>query len=190
MPAQEEKPTERNKYDRISVLIHWVSALCVGGLAVVGISMVRMTPSMESYTLYQYHKSIGVTVLTLTIIRLLWRKYHAAPTPPPWITPRDKKLATITKHLMLTLLVISPLLGWTMVSVSPLNLPTVLFETIPLPHFPIRHWFDDLKVAESLFKTLHLGANMTLGVTILLHIAGGVKHQLKDDKSFIFRILP
>jgi cytochrome b561 len=185
-----ENPKNKDKYDRVSVFIHWLSAFAVGGLAFIGITMVRMPPSMETYTLYQAHKSIGITVLTLTIFRLLWRKFHAAPPPPNWLTKGDKTLATITKHLMIALLVISPLLGWTIVSVSPLNLPTILFDTVQLPHFPIRHWFSDLKTTESLFKTLHFWANITLCFTSILHIMGGIKHQLKDDKSFIFRILP
>lgn len=182
--------TKSQKYDRFSVLIHWFTALAVGGLAYVGYTMIRMDPSMAQFNQYQLHKSFGITVLSLTILRLIWRKYHVAPSPPAWLTNRDKKLAIITKHLMMTLLIISPLLGWMMVSVSPLNLPTVLFETIQLPHFPVRHLFDDLKETESLFKKLHLGANMLLGLSVLLHIAGGIKHTLKDDKSFLSRMLP
>src|ERR1700712_56779 len=69
------------RYTVVAILLHWTSALCVLALIGMGLTMTHagLAP-MRQFQLYQWHKSVGITVLALTALRLLWRLF---PRPPP-----------------------------------------------------------------------------------------------------------
>lgn len=90
--------------------------------------MVRLTPGGSlQFDLYQLHKSVGITVLALSIVRLMWRLTHAAPPLPTTLLPWEAVLARITHVGFYVLMLALPFSGWMMVSASVWNLPTVIF---------------------------------------------------------------
>ena len=144
-----------------------------------------------AFTAYQLHKSIGLTILALVLIRLLWRWTHPPP-PLPEHMPNWERFAANASHLFLYALMITmPLLGWAIVSSSPIGLPTIVFQTFEWPHIP---WLallepDDKKSYEGFFKTLHRIGGYTLLALIVIHVAAAIKHHLVDRDDVLARML-
>ncbi len=133
------------------------------------------------------HKSIGLTVLVLSVLRLGWRLTHAA---PPLRGPFSS-LARVTHILFYVLLIATPLAGWALVSVSPRGITTVYFHLFAWPHIGFLH---DMPIAVrrrqiSNFVDLHNSlAFLSLGL-IGLHVAGALYHQVRGDDT-MRRMLP
>lgn len=93
------KNTE-NSYGLIAKTFHWLIALAIIILITVGFIMSAMEPSPDKYELYNMHKSSGVIVLMLVILRLLWRFSNKIVQPPENL-PNILKLAAKSGHFML-----------------------------------------------------------------------------------------
>lgn len=175
------KDTQR--YSRVAILLHWVSALCVLALLGMGLLMVHgdLAP-MRRFQLYQWHKSVGITVLLLTILRLAWRLKQKPPPHPDGMPARERRMASAAHHALYGLLVGLPLAGWAVVSFSPFNIPTVLFGQIPWPHLPLSELVD-AAAGEAVMKRVHAYGAWFLGLLVLLHVAAALRHHwiLRDD---------
>ena len=69
-------------YRPVAKLLHWLTALLVLGMLGVGLWMVGLPISLTKLYVYAWHKWIGLTVLVLTVLRLLWRTYSPPPSLP------------------------------------------------------------------------------------------------------------
>lgn len=125
------------RYGDIAIIFHWLIALLIIGLLVIGKYMTGLEENDPvRYELTQWHKSFGIAVLLLSVSRLAWRFTHKPP-PEPASLPRWQKHVSGLVHLALYALMLAlPITGWIMVSASPLNIDTVLFGVIPWPHLP------------------------------------------------------
>ena len=65
-----------SRYSRVAILLHWVLAAALAGQIALGFSMPR---DASGFALYQLHKSVGITILVLSVFRLIWRLTHARP---------------------------------------------------------------------------------------------------------------
>ncbi len=125
----------RQRYSAVAMLLHWL----IAGLIVFNIALGwRMDGPRgpEAFAVFQLHKSIGITVLLLTVLRILWRLTHRAPDFPTSVQPWEQMLARAVHFLFYAFLLGMPLTGWLIVSASKTNIPTLLFQTIPWPHVP------------------------------------------------------
>ncbi len=119
-------------------------------MLVVGLYMTELSESDPfRYTLTQWHKSFGVITLLLITWRVFWRLTHPAPTLPENLKPWEKQLAGLNHLLLYAMILIIPVSGWIMVSASPLELPTLVFNKIPWMHLPP---FDSLPNKEETFR--------------------------------------
>lgn len=179
------------RYGDIAVILHWLIALFILGLLAVGKYMTGLEENDPlRFVLTQSHKSVGIVVLLLSVTRVLWRFTHRPP-PEPASLPDWQKRAAGAAHLALYLLMfILPITGWIMVSASPLNLNTVLFNVIPWPHLPP---FADLpnkaEIAES-FHHYHHWAGTALILILIAHIAAALKHHFIDKDTVLVRMSP
>jgi cytochrome b561 len=125
------------RYTAVAMVLHWLIAIGILALIGVGLAMTHLTLApMLQFQLYQLHKSIGITVLLGVLLRILWRVFHPPPALPDM--PRLEKAAAEGAHTLLyVLMIVLPLTGWALVSVSPFNLPTVLYGLVPWPHLPV-----------------------------------------------------
>ncbi len=146
---------------------------------------------MTAFTAYQLHKSVGLTILVLVVLRLIWRFTHPPPPLPAHMPAWERYAANASHFLLYTLMIAMPLLGWAMVSASPIGLPTIVFQSFEWPHIS---WLadldaDDKKSAEELLKTVHRIGGYTLLVLIVIHIAAAIKHHLVDRDDILARML-
>lgn len=159
------------RYGAGAVLLHWTIALALGFQLALGFAM----PKNESgFALYQLHKSVGITILLLSLARLAWRLTHR---PPPAVEGGFQGFLAKAVHALLYLFMIGqPLTGWAVVSTSRIEVPTLLFGVVPWPHLPISRALHEL--AEEGHEILA----WTGLALIVLHVAGALRHQflLKD----------
>ncbi len=108
------------RYNSVAQLLHWLTALAIIALLAIGWIMTDLPSGSAKFSLFQLHKSIGITVLLFTLVRLAWRLTHTAPPLPAGMTALQKKLAGAVHAVFYLLMVGMPLSGWIMVSASPL----------------------------------------------------------------------
>ena len=171
-----------NSYTKTAVVLHWLIALGIFALIGVGLIMKNAhLPPMRVFQLYQLHKSIGVVVLLLAVVRLAWRLFHRPPDLPASMKRLEQLAAHAGHGLIYVFLIALPLSGWALVSASRLNIPTVLFGVVPWPHLPWLTELEDKAPAEALLKLVHdYGAFVFIAV-IVGHIGAAILHSFKGD---------
>ena len=171
--------------------LHWTIAGAIIALLAIGAVMVRLTPgSSLQFEIYQLHKSLGITVLALSLLRLVWRLFDPAPPLPVNLQRWEAALARVTHLGFYVLMIALPLSGWMMVSASVWNIPTVVFGAFTLPHLPVLGSLQDKKPVEDALKEVHEALAIGMFGLLLLHVAGALKHHfvLRDDT--LARMLP
>jgi cytochrome b561 len=179
------------RYSAVAILLHWASALGVLVLIGIGLTMAHagLAP-LRQFQLYQWHKSVGITVLALTALRVLWRLTHRPPPHPAGMPARERRSAAAAHHLLYLLLVGLPLTGWAVVSLSPFNIPTVLYGVVPWPHLPLAALSPDPAAAEAILKRVHALGAWFLAALLAVHVAAALRHHLVLRDDVLRRMLP
>lgn len=181
----------RQRYTRVAVFLHWVIALGIVGLIVLGLTMTHANlPLMRKFQLYQLHKSLGITVLLAAVVRLAWRLTHRPPPLPAHMTGLEQSAAEGGHLLLYVLLFGVPLTGWALVSASVLDIPTFLYGHIHWPDLPILPTLPHKDRVEAALKSVHHYAAWTLIVLIAGHIAAALRHHLYQRDDVLWRMLP
>lgn len=171
------------RYTAVAIALHWIIAALIVMQVVLAGRMEARTP--EAFAVFQLHKSIGITILLLSLARLAWRLTHRPPPEPASLAPWERRLSAVAHWGFYAVMILMPLSGWIMVSTSRFAFPTLLFGSLPWPHLP---GLPDLAPAakavwnETAKDAHHLiikGAYVLFG----LHVAGALKHQWLDRSS-------
>jgi cytochrome b561 len=182
----------RSTYSSVAITLHWLIALAM--LTNIALAWYFQTlPRAAQVAPVQLHKSIGITVLLLTLIRIGWRLVNAPPLLPDTMPAWEKWAARANHFVFYGLMLAMPLSGWAMVSASPLIKvhPTVLYWTIPWPTFPALPTDpDQLHADHKLFSSTHELLAWLAYATIALHVAAALKHQIIDRDDVLARMLP
>src|ERR1700743_823997 len=124
-------------YGSVAMFLHWTIAVLIIANLALGLyfaDLPRSDPHL--FVLAQTHKSIGLTVLVLSVLRVLWRLVNPVPPLPAAMNPALKFLARATQVLLYVRIIAIPLPGWLMVSTSRLGLPTPFFFLFDWPNLP------------------------------------------------------
>lgn len=179
------------RYTSVAIILHWVMALGVAALVVMGLAMTHLKlEPMRLFQLYQLHKSIGITVFLAAFLRLAWRLSHRPPDLPEAM-PAIEKAAAAGGHLLLyAFLFAQPLTGWALVSASVLNVPTVLYGIVPWPDLPLLPALDDKAPVEALLKLVHAYGAYALIALVAVHTAAALRHHFIIRDDVLRRMLP
>lgn len=179
------------RYDAVAIILHWLIALAIIGQLSMGWLMTNIkSATFLKFELYQAHKSLGMTILTVSLLRLAWRLCHVPPPLPVSMPAWEKRLAHISHWALYTLLLALPLSGWAMVSASPRNIPTVLYGVVPLPHISFFAGLPDKVVAEANLKDLHRASVWVLVILLTGHVAAALRHQFLLRDGVLMRMVP
>ena len=133
--AHDPSAVRSGRYSALAVGLHWLIAAAIL-LQVVLASRMEGPQTPESFAVTQLHKSIGITILLLSLLRLAWRLANPPPPlPRPWRGGSGRCRSII--HVGFYVVMIGmPLTGWIMVSASRNALPILLYGHVPWPTCP------------------------------------------------------
>jgi cytochrome b561/polyisoprenoid-binding protein YceI len=177
------------RYSIGAIVLHWTIAALIIAQIPLGWQM-GIDKSPKSFALFQLHKSIGITILLLTLARIAWRLTHRP--PPLTVHGWEAGLARFIHTLFYVLLLGLPLTGWLMVSLSPTHIPTLLFGIVPWPNLPVVGSLDQAvrHALHEIGEQSHRIMAYTIFAAFLLHIAGALKHHWIDRDASIQRMAP
>jgi len=172
--------TAHVRYSTGAIVLHWLLAMAMAFQIALGFAMPHRGP--YSFVPMQLHKSFGITILLLTLIRLAWR---LARRPPKAIEEGWTAVAARIVHWSFyAVLVFGPITGWIIVSTARLKVPTVLFGVVPWPHLPLSASLNRP------MEEIHEALSWIALVLFVLHVAGALRHQFLLRDPVIKRMAP
>lgn len=130
---------------------------------------------------FNLHKSIGISIFLLMLVRVAWRATHRPPALPPM--PRWQERAARTNHALLYAgLLVMPMAGFIASSFS--GRPIVYFG------HPLPLWFPKNDAVSKVFYAIHLVTSWALIAAMVVHVLAAMKHQLVDRDGLMRRIWP
>ncbi|WP_233836369.1 cytochrome b [Paraburkholderia sp. ZP32-5] len=170
------------RYAGLMIALHWLIALGIIGMLALGLYMVGLPKGLPvKSTLINLHKSLGMTVFLLVLLRIGARLVlHRPPLPP--MPAWQRAAARTTQGLLYVGMVAMPLAGYLG---SSFNKYGTRFWGILLPKWG----WDDPHLRELCFG-IHAVIGYVLIALIVLHVAGALKHQLIDRDNLLARMLP
>ena len=179
------------RYSTVAIALHWAIALLL--IANIGLAWAfgNIPKGLLTFQLVQVHKSTGILILLLSLVRLGWRLAHPAPPYPAGLKPWEQALARAVHIGFYVVMIGMPLTGWVMVSGSKLNLPTRIYGLFTWPNLPFVHGATG--ATKAFWHTVggmhDLGAKLAYAL-IVLHVAGALKHQFVDKDVIMSRMAP
>ena len=173
----------REQWGSVSKVLHWVVVLLILMMAWIGLRMGDMPSGPDKIASYALHKSAGITILVLVLLRIGWRLHAGAPDAVPGAPRWQERIASLTHLALYALLLAMPLSGWILNSAS--GFPLQWFGLVNLPAIAGKD--NDLhELAEGIHEWL-FWAMVTL---VVLHAAAAFYHHLFVRDATLIRMLP
>jgi cytochrome b561 len=171
------------RWGSVAQLLHWLIVALIIVQVTLGTIADDLPLGMQKLAMLARHKSFGITILCLALLRLLWRSGNATPTLPDTLRPYERGLAHFTHAALYFLLFAMPLSGWIMSSAR--GFPVSWFGFWQLPDLVPRN----PALYNAMLETHHVLV-WVLAAVVGLHVAAALKHHfmLKDD--VLKRMLP
>ncbi|HHS99391.1 MAG TPA: cytochrome b [Thiomicrospira sp.] len=162
-------------YGVVSRANHWISALLFIGLIALGMYMHELEKSPEKFELYDLHKSLGIGLFLLMMLRLIWLKI----SPNPEQISKNKFehiLGHAVKGILYLAMIMLPISGWVMSNSG--GHEVAFFDFFVLPQI-----VGENETINAIAKAVHGTAGPLMILVVLLHVAGALKHHFvyKDD---------
>ena len=175
--------TNPENYSSLQKWLHWTIAALILVQLSVGVSLSRLGEGALTNALYELHKSFGLTVLALALVRIAVRSGRGAPPLEPNIPGWQRAAAYASHYALYTLIVLVPVAGWTATSAGypPVN----YFWTIPvtLPIEQNEHWANRV-------YWLHAALALALALVALVHAGAALHHHFIRRDRTLLRMLP
>ncbi|MGH6887582.1 MAG: cytochrome b [Rhizomicrobium sp.] len=182
-----------SRYGTVAMTLHWlIAALLLTNIA-LGLYMAEIMADRDPMhgAVLQFHKSVGLTVLMLSLLRVAWRIVNPAPPLPQTMSPTTKRLAHLSHFFLYIFILVIPLTGWAMVSAERSGAPTNFFGLLHWPNLP---FFAHLARPEKIslhhgFNVAHLYLALSALALVPIHIAGAFYHRGRKD-DVLARMVP
>lgn len=182
---------EIRRYSLVAICLHWaIAALILFNIAIGRSAMEAIESKSDlpgGFYWLQFHKSIGVTILALTLVRLAWRVVKRPPAPI--VTGWQGRAAAAMHHLFYVLMIAIPIGGLAVGTAK--GFPTVYFGLFQLPDVPFlpRGGEAGMALGETIGEIHGTLAWLWLAL-IGLHVAAALKHHFIDRDATLARIIP
>jgi cytochrome b561 len=171
-----------NRYGLVPQLLHWIVVVLIGVQYWLAEAAEELPLGMEKLVVLTRHKSVGITILFIALLRVTWRLLDQPPAPPPM--PAWQRTASTLVHWGLyALLFAMPLTGWMMSSAA--NYPVSWFGLLQLPDLVMPS-----EALKEVLEEVHEGLFVALLCLAGLHVLAALKHQFVDRDGLITRMLP
>ena len=172
-----------SRYGAVSQIFHWlIVVLIIYQLVLVAI-FEELPAGAEKASTIGLHKSIGMLILFLALLRLIWRWCNPVPDVPVNQNKIERRLAQTVHFLLYGLIFAIPLSGWLMSSFA--GYPINFFGIVELPLLAQTN-----KETAQVVKEAHEVLAMILLLLVLLHIAAACKHHFISKNDVLMRMLP
>jgi cytochrome b561 len=182
-------PVTTQRYHAVAMSLHWLIGLLIIVNLLMGLSFGYMDKAVR-FEFMQLHKSFGITVLLLTVVRILWRFAKGAPAEPSTLKRWEVVVSGLVHFLLYGMMIMIPFSGWALVSSSSLGIPTVLYGIISWPHLPFFEGVPDLKAVHERIQTTHAWLAYSTLFLLFLHVGAGLKHHFMQRDEILFRMTP
>ena len=170
-------------YGSVAKLLHWSIVALIITQLVLAISAHDLPNGLRKLELLAWHKSFGMLILMLALMRLAWRYGNPVPAPPADM-PRWQRLAAIGTHrLLYALILLQPLTGWLMSS----------YKNYPVSFFGLFQWPDLVApdpALHELFEEVHEWLARALVTVALVHASAALYHHFGRRDDVLRRMLP
>lgn len=191
------------RYSAVAIVLHWAIAAAILFLLPLGFWMsgeiAAGNPAGGVYSAFQLHKSVGLTVLALSLARFGWRLANPPPPLPPHMPAWERLAAKATHWVFYILMIGLPLSGWLFVSAGwslhedrSLAVPTHYFGLFQVPAlFGLPQAGEELRaaVAQASFNAHAAMAWAAIGL-VVLHVGAALKHHLFDKDNVLTHMVP
>ena len=171
--------TVGQKYTNIAILFHWLTAIFIMGLFPLGWYMVDLEGADKGYY-YGLHKSLGLTIYTLILMRIFWRAKNKPPTLPNEFDLFHRRAAHLVHRMFYLFLVLMPVAGYLSSSFSGYTTKWFGIE--------IYYWGWKDEALNSIFSQIHVFCGYILILLIILHVGAVIFHFLSKKINLISRM--
>lgn len=180
-----------DRYNNVAIALHWLIAALVVTNVILGFGH-ELVDRATMQSMMFWHKSIGISVFLLTLVRLAWRLTHPVPPLPAHMSGWQKLLARANHWAFYILLLALPLFGWLMTSASPRNNPIPFFGLFQWPFIPWVHGLpeDEAKALTGTFGDGHELLAWTALILVAVHVLAAFKHIYRDKDAVGHHMLP
>lgn len=173
----------QDAYSPLAKTFHWLVALIVTPMVLGSFFLEDLAKPIKG-TAIMLHKSFGLTVLALMLIRLIYIHVHGRPDLPSTVSKWERILARTVQYTLYLLLIAMPLVGWVMSAAAGHQPVFFGLFTFPFPGIQPNKALSDL-----MFQVHQTIAFIIIGL-LCLHIAGAIKHHFCDKDAVLRRMLP
>lgn len=178
------------RYTRVAVALHWTIAACILFNLVTGFFMEGLKGEMK-HIVVSLHASSGLTVLALSLVRVVWRLTHRPPPLDAHLSKPERVLAESVHGLLYILMIGVPLAGWAISSASTRKgAGAALYLLMPLPKIGYVEGMplvQKVAVHDQAVSAHQAGAWILLAL-LAVHVAGALKHQFIDRQPQFARM--
>ncbi|WP_341677421.1 cytochrome b [Niveibacterium sp. SC-1] len=171
------------QYTRTAIVLHWLIALAIFCSFGVGLYVDGMPLSPLKFKVITWHKWAGISILSLVLIRIVWRATHRPPALPTSMAPWERLAAEGAHYLLYVLMFAVPMIGWLFSSAA--GRQVIWFNLIPLPDLVAKNE----GLADILHET-HAVLAWTLMTVVVLHLLAALKHHFISRDAVLARMLP
>ena len=173
----------RHHWGSIAKFLHWLIALAIFTQFALGWTAADLPVSPRKIDLFVWHKSIGVSILFLVVLRIAWRSMNARPETADGIAPWERRLAQAGHLLLYVLMVVVPLTGWWVSDTS--RIPFRLFRVVPVPDM-----MQADRAGSDLAAAVHGALKTLLIIVIAMHVLAALRHHFILRNVTLERMLP
>lgn len=181
-PDKSGRPHRAERYSLVAITLHWLIAALIFTLFGLGWYMGSLPEGPDRSWYIALHKSIGLTVFGLVLLRLAWRLLHPPPPLPSTLSPWERNAARANHYLLYALMFVQPVSGYLSSSFSGYK---TRYFGIPLPHWG---WKDE--ALNNFFNTIHVVDSYLLFTLVTLHVLAALRHLLIRRDRVFQRMLP
>lgn len=175
----------QRRYSTGAIVLHWLIALAIIANWLIA-KIAHDAPKPREEAMMGVHVALGMTVLLLSVLRIVWRLTHKPPPPNPDHAKWERVLASVVHKLFYFFMIALPLTGYLMAQTGTGGMAIDMFGLFDFPGLAVTKSHDDHEVFEELHEIF---ANVML-VLFALHVVGAWKHQLFDRDGTVLRMLP
>lgn len=167
----------------VSIGLHWsIAALVLLVQVPVGIVMLRLDPGSNQDLAFNIHKTTGITIFLLAVVRLGWRWSNPVPVLPVDLPAWQRRAARASHALLYSLLFAMPISGFLYTAMGGFPVPFfMVYDLGPL--------VSPNEAGAETFRAIHLTLQWLLYATVLLHVGAALEHHFIRKDGVLKRML-